>query len=198
MGEGTNLISILTSTLILISSSKQFGPPPRPKYKLVVWDTLTGVVIGGAGTGYTNKIIFHDDQRTITSIESSQDLRVWTYDVFNGILLSQGEVPQAELGGHWIHKGALWLAIFSFKTDRIPAINICKLQPTSPSLFPMPPHGGKVSLLQVFFHASFPTLTIPTPGGEVWFSFSPVSFHASFLTQTKITILNVQDSSLLL
>ena len=158
-----------------------------PIFKLVVWDTQTGVVINEFGTEDHNKVIFHGDQRTITFV--TRDLHFYTYDVLHGTQLCHGKILQAlsaqmsgkhsfALGAHWTHNDTLLFAT-SVNTDGESVIIIHELQPTS-----TPP------LHQV---SSSP---IPAQHGE--FSFSPVSFHASFVTDTGVLILNVQDSKVLL
>ena len=178
MGKETYSIWILVCGPILTSISKR---STQSKCTVVVWDTQTGVVIGGASTGIAEKIVFHGDQRTITLVEFSQTLQLSVYDILDGTQLCQGEIPHLcnpRLGAHWVYKDILYLSIDP-KTKGMPVINIYTFQPTSTpqihtiSSFPVQPYGGA-------------------------FSFSPVSFHASYFTGTKITILNVQDSRLLL
>jgi len=104
-----------------------------------------------------------------------------TYDVLESTLLYKGEIlPRFGrwLGAHWVHEDTLQFAT-SFKTDGKLAIDIHQLQPLSTTLLPMvksfllPPHDGE-------------------------FSFSPVSFHASFVTEMEISIFDVRDSKILL
>jgi len=158
------------------------------KYELVVWDTQTGVVIGGANTeivteastGFVEKIMFHGDQRTITLVASSQGMQLSAYNVLDGMQLCHSRIPHSwnpRLGNHWVYNDTLWLAI-GFETNGTPAINICTFQPTS-----NPP---------LYIVSSF-----PVQSSGVQFSFSPVSFHASYYTGRNVIILNVQDSRLL-
>jgi hypothetical protein len=81
------------------------------------------------------------------------------------------------LGPQWAHKESFQLAI-SFRTDGELVVGIYELQETS-----NPP----LSLVQSF-------TTLPYNG---IFSFSPISFHASFVSQTEVVILDVQDSKIL-
>lgn len=83
-----------------------------------------------------------------------------------------------ELGPYWTHQGSLRFTISLQAGDEL-EISIREFRPT-----PTPSHP-----VVELFH-------VPYYDGE--FSFSPVSFHASFLTQTKIIILNVRDSNILL
>ena len=147
-------------------------------FKLVVWDTHTGVVIKEFEIQGSKAIEFHGHQRKITSL--SHQLNFYTYDVLNGKQLCQGQVSPlgSELGACWADNETLQFAT-TLKTDGELVINIHELQPTS-----TPP----LHLLSSF--------TIPS---QSWgFSFSPVSFHASFVTDTEATILDIQSSKTLL
>jgi len=145
---------------------------------LVVWDIQTGVVIMKVDVP-SGRTRFHGNQRTIT-------LTTWGGDIFTYNLL---DVPQpwmddvplslgSESYTHWAHEDKLQFAV-SLKTDGKHVINIKELQPTSTSplhtlsSFPIPPQDGA-------------------------FSFSPVSFHGSFVTQDEAIVLDIQDSRLLL
>ena len=150
---------------------------------LVVWDIQTGVIIREAKTNHVGKILFYGGREIIALIQRSTDPRqkFSIYDTSNGTLLFQGgSVPQqgTGFGAHWIHEGTLQFAT-SFERNGKFMINIYQLQPTS-----IPPLH-KIS-------------SFPVPPQEGRFSFSPVSFHASFVTETKIVILDVQNSKLLL
>jgi len=103
------------------------------------------------------------------------------YDVLKGVQLSEGILLPSRAHNpltHWVHGDSLLLAT-SFEIDGKITINIQDLQPTSspPFLvtesFLLQPHEGE-------------------------FSFSPVSFHASFLAARKAVILNVRDLKILL
>ena len=104
-----------------------------------------------------------------------------SYDALSGALLCKGEIlPQFDrwLGACWEHGESLRF-VTSYVTSGNLAIDIHQLRSSSVPPFPMvesfvvPPHYGV-------------------------FSFSPVSFHASFVTQTEITLLNVRGSEILL
>jgi WD40 repeat protein len=120
----------------------------------------------------TSNIAFSGDQRTTTLTKGQH---FFTYDGLNGTMLHQGQLPPSDnyhLGAQWAHKESLWVATIS-KTNGNPVINILELQPppnpSHPTVksFPVLPHNGK-------------------------FSFSPVSFHASFITESEVIILDVQ------
>ena len=173
--SGSPPISILTLT----STSRY----ERISHSLVVWDTLTGVIIREAKTNHVGKILFYGGQEIIALIlwPANPEWGFSIHDPFNGTLLFQSgsASPQGTgFGAHWIHEGTLQFAT-SFERNGKFMINIYKFQPTSipplqkVSSFPLPPQKGR-------------------------FSFSTVSFHASFVTNTKVVILDVQNSKLLL
>ena len=149
-------------------------------YYVFIWEIQTGVRINDVGVAALGKVIFHGDQRALTIIGSN---KVYTYDGLKGTKQFQ---PKAELlplplnqqGACWAHNDTFWFATSSEANGKL-VINIQEFQPTSdPPLlvvesFPVPSHHGT-------------------------FSFSPVSFHASFITENEVTILNVQDSKILL
>ena len=150
---------------------------------MIVWDAHTGVVIKWIKTSASLEIIlFHGDQRTVTCFTeySPNVIHYFTYDIFNGIQLCSGrtEIWNHGLGTHWAHGDTLWSAMCSWTNDHF-VVNIYELQPTS------------ISPLHVF--SSF---LIPHQNGQL--SFSPISFHASFVTKEKVIILDVQNSKLLL
>jgi len=175
-GEGTDsfvafpmYISILTSTRSTQSKS------------IVVWDIKTGVIVKEIVIDVQGlrRIVFIGNY-TITLVTDYYKI-FHTYDVLEGTPLFRGEIlSQFDpwLGAHWAHEDSLRFAT-SFKAGRKLAINIHQLQPLSTPSLPMvesflvPPHDGE-------------------------FSFSPVSFHASFVTMTEIAILDVRDSKILL
>ena len=104
-----------------------------------------------------------------------------TYDALTGLQLSQ-DICHLSLysgfGGCWAQEDTLQFAI-SLKATRGSVINIYELQPTlAPPLY-----------MLSSFHIPF---TIKE------FSFSPVSFHASFMTLGGVIVLDVRTSQLLL
>ena len=137
--------------------------------KLVGWDVQTGVLVKE----------FHDLPLTLDP----------QMCVFAGMAHAflKNETPDAaavcedqliSLGPHWAHEGSLHFAT-SLQTGHGLVISIREYRPTS-----TPPHPV-VELFHVPYHA-----------GE--FSFSPVSCHASFVTPTKVIILDVRNSNTLL
>ena len=150
--------------------------------KLVVWDTQTGVTITEAHVWDSGRIMFHGDHKTITFVSVHHH---YTYDALSGIELCKGDIElckgdiqTASLGAFWTHKDALCFAT-GFMKDENSVINIYELQPTS---------ATPLHVLSSF--------SVPYPFRR--FSFSPVAFHASFVTNTGVIIYDVQTSKLLL
>ena len=153
---------------------------------IVIWDAQTGVIIKWIkNLPLSSDIIFHGDQRTVTCLKvetfaTSKYICYSTYDIFDGTQLSQGRTETCDdgLGAHWAHGNTLQSAICS-RTSHYSVVNIYEFQPTL-----TPP----LHVLSSF--------SVPPQEGEL--SFSPVSFHASFVTWGQAIILDVQDSKLLL
>jgi len=174
IGEGINYINIFSISILILISVPSFSV----QTKLIVWDTQTGVVIGEMDIPFCHRIMFHGDQRTITL--STTYLGFYTYDAVTSTQLCQGKIQSTTrcmLSTFWVYKDTLRFAISSENYGKY-MIDIYELQPTSNS----PLHA--VSSFPVPFHMEF--------------SFSPVSFHASFVTGTEFIILDVQNSQLLL
>ena len=147
---------------------------------VVIWDIQTGVIINhfNIDTPYpVDKIAFCGNQ---TIVFKSTDETFRTYDVLEGVQLSE-EVLTPRTDDwliHWSHGDSVLVAT-SFDIDGKTTINIRDLQPTSSPPFPV---------VQSF--------SLPPYNGI--FSFSPVSFHASFLDTQEAVILNVRDLEVLL
>jgi len=123
------------------------------------------------------EIAFCGSQRIV--LIPYETLRV--YDVLEGVQVSEGDLLPSygcDLLTHWGHGDSLMLAT-SFEIDGKIAINIQDLRPTSSPPF---------IVTESFFLS-------PHDGT---FSFSPVSFHASFLDTREAVILDVRDSKILL
>ena len=144
-----------------------------------VWDFQTGVAVADIRPREFGELIFSGNSRTATILEKNGTF--CTYDAPNGTYMCEGKLapsPDFLPGAHWIHEDTLRFAT-RFETDGMLVINILELQPTlDPPLlvvesFPVPPHNGKIS-------------------------FSPVSFHASFVSELEVVILDVRDSRILL
>ena len=145
---------------------------------LVVWDVQTGILIREIDVGSFGKVAFSGD-RTIAI--DGQDIGLWSYSVLSGKRLGEDCIglPRGEaLGAHWICNGSLRLAT-KFETSGRLGINIRELHPTSDPSYPV-----------------IGTFSVPPRDGE--FCFSPASFHAAFFTTTRVDILNVQSSQVLL
>jgi len=147
--------------------------------QIVVWDIQTGVVIKdfGADTEYIEDFTFCGNQTIVVSRTVHEAIRV--YDVLKGVQLSEVLLPSGayNMRTHWGHGGSLLAT--SYKIDGRITINTQELQPAS-----SPPFLVTESFL------------LQSHDGK--FSFSPVSFHASFLTAWEVVILNVRDSKILL
>ena len=144
-----------------------------------VWDVQTGVVIVNIRTSQFGELVFSGNCRTITLLESYGTFS--TYDGVNGAYICEGELP-ASLGflpgAHWAY-GESFRFSTSSKTDGKLTVNIQELRPTSTPTFHVV-ESFPVSLLE----------------GEI--SFSHVSLHASFTTETGVVILDLRDSRTLL
>ena len=151
---------------------------------LAIWDVQTGVVINMVDTQAFGRINFHGDQRTVTLV--TQDWDFYTYDTLSGAQLCQGKIPSFEGYGfsvHWAHKNTLQLAT-AFEINGEPVVTIYEFQPAS-----TPP---------LCVVSSFPISPMPLEGQWRQTSFSPVTFHASFVTWDEIAILDAQNPKLLL
>ena len=177
-GEGTYFIgSRLASifTLISVPRVRQGWGRSIPTPGIVrVWDMNTSAVINDISTDNFCEIAFSGIQTAITLI-MGEGFR--TYDKLACTQLCEGELLPSrnhQLGAHWVHGDSLRFA-GSSRADTHRTISIYELRQSSNS-----------SLLRV---GSF---SVPSHDGQ--FSFSPVSSHASFVTETGVAILNVQDS----
>jgi len=146
---------------------------------LYVWDTQTGVIISRTEIQGLGDILFSSNQRVVCLLDGGY--RFCVFDAIRSTQIHEGRLPQwpgYQLGAYWAHEDILMFAT-GFKTNQEFIINTQEFQLTSNHLYPVvesfhvPPHDGK-------------------------FSFSPVSFHASFVTKTQVTIIDVQNSNILL
>ena len=158
-----------------------FSVPSTLLKSIVIWDIKTGAIIKDIIIGVEGlRRIAFSGHYTVTLVTDYYK-NFHTYDALSGALLYEGEIlPQFNrwLGAHWEHGESLRFAT-SYTTGGKLAIDIHQLQPSPTTLFPM-----------------VESFIVPLHDGE--FSFSPVSFHASFVTETKITVLDVRDSKILL
>jgi len=114
----------------------------------------------------------------MTLVKNQQFL---AYDRPNGRVMHKGQLnlpKDYQLGAQWVHEESLHFAS-SFKTNGKLTVNIQTIQPAS-----VPPN--------------LTVKSFPVPPLDGCFSFSPASFHASFVTRAKIIILDVQNSKVLL
>jgi len=129
-------------------------------------------------TNGLEKIAFCGNQTIVLIPACCETIHV--YDVLKGVQLYEVLLPPHghDLRTHWGHGDSLLFST-SYKTDGRITITTQELQPTS-----IPPFLATESFL------------LPSHDGA--FSFSPVSFHASFLTTRKVIILDVRDLGTLL
>ena len=181
MTQGYTLVVSLVSVSVLTPVSRYWD------YNLFVWDVQTGVAVTDdqfRGSVphmlvVSEELVFSGNCRTATLLTGCGSFYVC--DVTNGTYMCKGKLAASSsflLGGHWAHEDTFRVAT-SFKTSGKLIINIQELRPTiNPPLlvvesFSMPPRDGGIS-------------------------FSPVSFHASFVSQREVVILDVRDSRVLL
>jgi len=149
------------------------------EYKVVVWDIQTGVVVKDfmVDALVPNKITFCGNQTTVVA---SNYKTLHMYDILKGVQLSKVLLPShaRNVRTHWGHGDSLLFAT-SFEIDGKIMIDIRDPQPASSPPFPV----TESFLLQPH---------------EGYFSFSPVSFHASFFATREAVILNVRDLEILL
>ena len=156
-------------------------PSTRLK-SIVIWDIETGAVVKDIMISVEGlrEIVFSGSY-TVTLVTGYYKI-FRTYDALNGVLLYEGWIlPLFDrwLGAYWEHGESLRLAT-SYATDSGKlAIDIHQLQPSS-----IPPF----TMVESF--------VVPLDNED--FSLSPVSFHASFVTRTEITLLDIRDSKILL
>ena len=152
----------------------------RGMYKIVVWDTQTGILITETEAMGHRAVLFCKPQRIITLYEK-KNRGFSIQEILSGTLLFDSNAllfQDHEFCAYWVHEDTLQFAT-SFKTDENFMINIYELQPTS-----TPP-----------FHM---LSSFPRPPCSGIFSFSPVSFHAGFVTATKVVVLDIQNSKFML
>jgi len=158
---------------------------PTPSYRVVstvvVWDVQTGVVISNIMIGplRLDGIEFCGNETII--LISKRNITLHTYDVLKGTQLFEVVVSPLhthKLLTHWVNRESFLFATSSETGGEI-AIDIQTLQPTS-----NPPFLVVKSFL--------------VPHHDRICSFSPVSFHALFLTDGEVFILDVRDSKILL
>ena len=176
-----NWLVIFPVSVPILTSVPRHRSIARP---IIVLDVQTGVVINNQksqdlSTSHDPLRYFLGKNGAITSMH--RDGTFYVHNCLSGDHIYMGRFgasSNCQLGTHWAHGESLQFSTL-FKDDRECVVNIHELQPTS-----TPP------LLLI---SSF-----PVPFHEGVFSFSPVSFHASFATMQKVIILNAQDSRILL
>ena len=169
--------------LACLQWERELFPLPQ-KLWLHVWDVQTGVMIRCVHVHHSGEITFsgNGNQRVVNLLHHhsfSKPYQFYIYDALKDTQPKADLVPSFDLRpyAHWTRKDTLHFAT-SFKIDGHVLIEIRELQQTS---HPLP----AVESFRVPLHS----------GG---FSFSPVSFHASFVAETDLVILDVRDSRILL
>jgi len=176
-GEGIHSVGYLRIPQPMLNPT----PSVRDGFTVVVWDVQTGVVVSDIVIEFRRPygIEFCGNETIILISERNITLRA--YDVLKGTQLSEVVVSPLhahELLTHWVHRESFLFATSSETGGKI-VIDIQTLQPTS-----NPPFLVVESFL------------VPHHDGVC--SFSPVSFHASFLGDRSVFILDVRDSKILL
>ena len=169
----SDLLFSLRSTLIPVHSVGGFSG-----CKLVVWDTQTGVIVKQLGYRDSGWIGNDKHRRMFTFAEMAHSLL--KDDTLNTKSLSKiRQAPKDwEPGPHWFHEESLYFTTTLETCDKL-EISIREFRPTPTPSYPV------VESFRVPYH-------------EGQLSFSPVSFHASFLTNTEVIILDVRNSNTLL
>ena len=148
--------------------------------RLVVWDTQTGVIVKELPYLDSDWFDHYEHGRTFALAEMAHTLL--KDDTLNSESLS--EIREAskdwEPGPHWFREESLYFTT-NLKTGDELEISIREFRPT-----PTPSH----SVVKSF--------RVPYHNHKGQFSFSPVSFHASFITNTEVIILDVRNSNTLL
>ena len=153
---------------------KQSIPTPGT---LRIWDVQTNSIVNDIRIDNFCEIAFSGFPRTIT-LAMGGNLR--TYDASTGTQLCGGELLSScsqQLGASWVHGGSLRFPK-SFVAEGQSTIAIYELRPTSNIQFPV-----------------IESFVVPLHDGK--FSFSPISYHASFVTETEAVILDVRASKTL-
>lgn len=147
---------------------------------MFVWDTQTGVIIEHLNTMGFGEIFFHRNQRMITLIRGDVYSTFYLHCEPKGTHQSWDKLlpSRCDQGNtYWVYKDSLWVATGP-NAEGKSMVDILEFQPTSD-----PPVVVESFCI--------------TPQDGV-FSFSPASFHASFVTRNGVTILSVHDSKILL
>ena len=173
------MFSSRTAPILMFSISRA-GAFDKPR--LLVWDVLTGVVISSIGNPCIREIEFSDNRRVVNLLDNYFGGHSFcVYDAFGGTRLRDEGLMRLhdhQLGAHWPDGGNLRFATSStINGDH--TIKIHELQRAS---------GSPLLPVESF--------RIPNHPGI--FSFSPVSFHASFVTGTEAVVLDVRTSKTLL
>ena len=171
----------IPSFTLIVSLPVLIPEPSASLNYVVVWEIKTGAIVKDIVINVQDLdgIVFSGYYTFTVVTDFCNNFR--TYDALNGALLHEGEILPRSchwLDGDWEHGESSRFATIG-SHDGKPAIDINQLQPSS-----IPP----CRMVESFILPPYP--------GDV--SFSLTSFHASFFTQTEITVIDVRDSKILL
>ena len=141
-----------------------------------VWDLQTGTIANKIKPQEMGGLAFSGNRGNLIVSQDGGDFLA--YSRLDGAWLCQDSFVSSrsyEFGAHWIHEDTLRIAT-CFTTNMV---EIYELRPTS-----NPP----LHLLDFF----------TVPPHESGFSFSPVSYHATFVTGMEVVVLDVRSSKTLL
>ena len=169
------------------------APSDQDVMFIVVWDIKTGAIVKDIEIGGVQDFtrIMFSGHYTVTFVTNYRKT-FRTYNALNGALIYAGDnVPQSH---RWLDVDREREESFRFATvDRNngnPVISINQFQPSS-----TPP----CQIVESFIvpHHRY-GLEVPFGDYDWEVSFSLASFHASFVTRTEITVLDIRDSKILL
>ena len=166
-------ISLASVTILMSLPSEAAG------FYICIWGVKTGVIINNIKHQEPLEFVFSGNHRTAALLWKDGTFHI--YDGPNGTCIYKDKLmPSADflLGSQWTHEESLQFPTIVKNNGKL-VVSIQEFQPNSTPPFSLirsfliPPHDGKIS-------------------------FSPVLFHASFVTRTEVIILNVQDLRVLL
>ena len=169
----------LSLVIFPVSASTLTSVPRNWLVSVHVVDVQTGVTIVRISISESGEPVFSRNCRTFALLESSGTFSM--YDGVNGTYICGGKLPVSSRfpsGAYWAHGESFQFFTASESNGKL-MVNIREFRPTlTPQFhvvesFTVSPHDGKIS-------------------------FSHVSLHASFTTETGVVILDLRDSRTLL
>ncbi|KAF9784597.1 hypothetical protein BJ322DRAFT_1195506 [Thelephora terrestris] len=160
----------------------------REEYRrVVVWDIQTGVVIKELNITLLQFALEEDcgyQMNKRNELARMVHISLGNIKPCTRVPHEDQRVPRYwQLGSHWIHGESLYFVTHSLYPNS--EISIREFQPTST---PSPPD---FKLTPTLSHPVIQLFQVPQHAGE--FSFSPASFHASFVTPKEVIIVDVCD-----